>query len=555
MKNFQNSKKITTILIIILFLLINWVSYGSSFRFDLSKSGRLRLTSKTENILRNLPEKVTIEAFFSNEVPASHIQQLSYLKDFLKEYASASKGKIKLIFLDPDTDEEAKNRASHLGIRPARMGSIDQKKQEISAVYFSLALSYGSDNQIIDNILNVRLLEYELTGRIYRLAYPGEKQVGFLSNHGEFNTRELMQNADNFATVQAFKDSIQTVYGNLVDIDTEKEEIPSEVTTLLIVGPNRLSPIDKFKIDQFLLRGGNIILAMSGMSISLQTGQATPADVDVLSFFKNYGITISDDMVYERKNFLPFRQPVGPFQVIEIPYPIWVVAEERYMHDSSLITKDLPSLFIPWTSSIKIDEKQLIDGEDKKIDILIRTSTEAWTEKNNIFIAPNAIKESLQNKNQTTTGQYDLAAYLKGRFNSYYSSNPLPKEAPKEYLKASEKPGQILVIGSPYAIINIGVLQSQGVNMNFFLSTLDIMNDMEELVEVRQKEISTPPLPSMEQGEKNLITLLNFLLPVLFIGALGAFVAYRRKNLSNIQVLFKEDPVEEEKKDNTKGDK
>jgi len=536
LKKFNESPTITTSLLIVLFLLLNWVSYGAYMRFDLSNTGRLRLTDKTKEILKNLPDNVIVEGFFSGEVPASHVQQLKYLKDFLKEYAAVSKGKFQLIFLDPDSDEEAKERADFLGIRSARMGSIDQKKQEISSVYFSIALSYGAENQIINNVLNVRQLEYELTSRIYKMAHPGERKIGFLANHGDFHSRDAQKQTDAFHSLQGFKQTIETVYGNLVDVDTAKNDVPSDITTLVIAGVTKLSPLDMFRIDQYLMRGGKLIVAQSGMNLSFQSGMVTPAAPEIIEFFANYGVLLSSSMIYEKKNFMAYRtRGALPFQVLEIPYPLWVVAVDDYMDKNNIITKELPNLFLPWTSSVSADENKLIKDSDTKASILIKSSKSAYEQSNNVLINPQAVSIAFEQDNQTVS-QYNLGVLIEGKFKSKFTAETLPDEAPKDFIKEGERPGMILAVGSPYAISNMGIMQSQGINGSFFLSALHLMNGMKDLVEIRSTEIENPPLPAMEPAKKNTLTMLNFILPLAFFAGFGMIVFYRRKKLAEIPV-------------------
>ncbi|RME90404.1 MAG: hypothetical protein D6767_06905, partial [Candidatus Hydrogenedentota bacterium] len=135
-----NSKSVTTWLILIVFLLLNWVSYGLYIRFDLSRSGRLRLTSATKKILKKLPEPVRIEAYFSEDVPESHIAQVKMLRDFLTEYEASSGGNVILQFLDPDKDEDAQSRANDFGIQPIDLGMIGEKGTEIKRIYLSVVL-------------------------------------------------------------------------------------------------------------------------------------------------------------------------------------------------------------------------------------------------------------------------------------------------------------------------------------------------------------------------------------------------------------------------------
>lgn len=386
-KNYAKSWTVTTVLLIILFFLTNWLSYGFYIRFDLSRTGRFRLSSATKDILRNLPDKVTLEAFFSSEVPNVYIHHAKLSRDFLREYASASRGKVRIAFIDPDSDESSLARARALKIPQARISVRGKSELEVKRIYLAVSLSYGDKREIIQSVVNTRFLEYELTSKIYRMVYPGERGIGILSGQGNI----ALKGRSAIESLEAVSNGLKPFYGEFKEINTSEGDIPSDITTLFVIGPSQLQPIDKFRIDQFIMRGGSVIFSVSGMSADLSSGRVIPTSQSVLDFISTYGFTIGSDMLFEPKNHVPIRNPApgNPHLVQTNPYPVWIVSQEDSLNQDHITTRGVPGLFFPWTSSIKINEDKLLPpdsnrGSGEKNETNATNATNATKEKSTL---------------------------------------------------------------------------------------------------------------------------------------------------------------------------
>ena len=380
------------------------------------------------------------------------------------------------------------------------------------------------------------------------MVNPGERGVGILSGHGNIS----LNNQSSIESLEILSNSLEPFYGKLKEVNTSEDEIPSDITTLLVVGPTELKPIDKFRIDQFIMKGGNVIFSVSGMGPDLNSGRVIPLSPDIIDFIKNYGFVIGSDMLFEPENYIPIRKPApgNPFLVQTIPYPVWLVSKNDTLNEDHVITQEMAGLFFPWASSLKIDKTRLLPpvpsseekpGQKGKILVLSKTTSDSWSEvkAETIFLAPQMLAGSLQNKvtdGSKNKGTFNMAGYAEGRFRSYYAERrPLPPKVSRRYLKESEKPARIVTITSSYFMTSQLLQLAQQMNLSnvsFVLSALDVMNGLEELVGSRSKDVSDPALPNISTAEKNIWTTLNFLLPLLLIVGLGFFQLWKRKKIS-----------------------
>ena len=550
LKKYQSSRKVTTYLILILFFLINWFSYAVYIRFDLSKTGRLRLTSATKEILPKLPEKVIIEAFFSNKVPDAYLQQVKQTRDFLREYSDASKGKVKLVFLDPDNDESSKERANLLKVPQSQIGVQGEGDLQVKQIYLAVVLSYSDQVEIIQNVVDTRALEYELTSKIFRMSHPGERNIAVIGKGDGFST---LNKENPYQSLEGLNSVVSSFYGEIKQVDANQQEIPSDVTTIFLVGPTDLTDIEKFRLDQFIMRGGNLIVAISGLQVDLNSGRAAPVSQSVLDFISHYGISIDKNMVLEPKNFIPIRRPMpgNPFAVQTISYPVWLVAKNDTLNADNLISKGLPGLFFPWTSSIKIDSTKLlkdstVDAKDTSLGIFVLASTTSMASNvtDNVMISPQFLDINQQSIDVKSRKIHNLITYSKAKYLSFFKDiteskdGTLSKDMLKNKITQSEKVSKMLVIGTPYFLSNVSLQQAEQYNLtnaNLILNTLDSMNGLDELVNSRSKNVADPMLPSLKPWEIRTWTMINFLIP-LFAIVIYAFIhLLRRKKMAGVK--------------------
>lgn len=556
----MNNKKITTFLIILNLILINWIAYAFYLRWDVSRDGRLRMTESTRKIVRSLPEKLKIEAFISSDLPDQLVQPIKFSQDFITEYANLNTKKVELEFLDPDSDEDAKKRADELNVQPATIEMVDRSKGEggVKRPYLSLVLIYGDQKKNIPNIVNTNEMEYQLTSTIFRFIHPNDRKIGLLTNSGKIS---LSNKQNPFSSFEFLNESIEPTYGNIVTVNTNSGEIPGDISVLIIPDLNGIHEMDQFKLDQYIMKGGNILLSTSGMQINFQNSMAFPLRDDLFNFFAWYGIDIGKDMVMEPKQFLPLVRRVNLFEAMEYPYPAWVVVPSSQMDQNHLITHDLKALFMPYSSTIKINRSNWpnVQGNQKeytiKDTVLVRSSIQSWTQKNMVYIVPEILEKNLNSEAKRTSASESLAVLLKGKWKSYFTKNELPKDVPserkKDFLKESINPASMLAVSSTYAFTDFGIQRSQGINLNFIHSAIDVMNGMEELLELRKKNQSLPQIKSMDNTEKNIFTALNVGFPAFIILSIFIWVYMKKKRLqfSSYSVSTKGDELKESKND------
>jgi len=173
---------------------------------------------------------------------------------FCTSTALASKGKISLEIYDPRPDSEEQEWAEKLGIQPVTL-------QNTVSLYFGLAgVNERGDEDVIAFFDPYReeFLEYDITRLINNLSHPDKKKLAVLSPlplQGSFDPGGQM----GMQPAWIFMNELEQTY-DIENLETDVKAIPETVDVLMVVHPKNLSDETLFAIDQFVLRGGRLIV-------------------------------------------------------------------------------------------------------------------------------------------------------------------------------------------------------------------------------------------------------------------------------------------------------
>ena len=92
--------------------------------------------------------------------------------------------------------------------------------------------------------------------------------------------------------------------------DLKSGQVPAEADLLLVVDPKGFDEKQRFAVDQFLMRGGSVIVAASPFEVAL-SGQlgATPRTTGLEDWLKGLGVELKPQLVMDPVN-TPFPVPV-----------------------------------------------------------------------------------------------------------------------------------------------------------------------------------------------------------------------------------------------------
>ena len=227
---------------------------------------------------------------------------------------------------------------------------------------------------------------------------------------------------------------------NVVSTELDSGQVPDETDLLLLAAPEALDDKQLFAVDQFLMRGGTVIMATSPFDIDTQGAlSARHHDAGLQDWLAHHGIALEAQMVLDPQNAafpIPVERDIGAFVVREtqlVDYPYFADIRDSGMAESEGIAAGLNQVTLTWASPITLDEEK---RQGRQVIRLLESSDQAWT-SDSLDIQPDFARYPQWGFEQGEEQRPQLLAVaVEGRFDSYFKdkSSPLAEvaDAPDE---------------------------------------------------------------------------------------------------------------------------
>lgn len=150
----------------------------------------------------------------------------------------------------------------------------------------------------------------------------------------------------------------------------------------MVVAPEAVNEKQLFAIDQFLMRGGTVVIAASPFAVGLDRDLTVEKKATGLEEWLAFnGIQLRQEMVLDPQNSpfpVPVQRQVAGFSVQEtrlVNYPYFVDIRPDAMNGDSGLTAGLNQLTMNWASPIEIDAEK---NKERKIIRLLESSEKSW---------------------------------------------------------------------------------------------------------------------------------------------------------------------------------
>jgi ABC-2 type transport system permease protein len=162
---------------LIVIVLINIAGVTFFFRADLTGNKIYSISEASREVVSTLSEPLTINVFFTKNLPAPHNNTERYLHDLLQEYSVYANQHFNYRFYDVSPDEgeisqqteQNQKLANNYGIHPVQIQLVEKDEVKFQKAYMGLVLIHGDIIERIPTITATDGLEYELTTAIRKL--------------------------------------------------------------------------------------------------------------------------------------------------------------------------------------------------------------------------------------------------------------------------------------------------------------------------------------------------------------------------------------------------
>jgi len=504
---------------LVLLLGINTISNNTfrGARLDLTENKLYTLTEGSRNIVKELPDQLTMRFYYSEKL-ATNIPQINAyatrVRELLEEYAAASNGKLKLEIIDPEPFSEAEERAVQAGMQGAPMTRTE-------SIYFGLQVVDSTDQQETIAFFNQereQFLEYDISQVIYNVANPTKRKIVILSTlpvDGEnSDPMARMMGRESGSDPWVIVQSLREMYDVQV-IDNKAEALPTEMDALLIIHPKDLSEKLLYEIDQYALNGGKLAVFVdphaevdtppSNPSNPMQSMMA-PRASDMPTLFKSWGIELVQNKVVGDRN-LAIEVPTGSQARPKIvPFVVYQALTADNLNKDEMVTSQLSRLQIAMPGAIN----KLTDATTTVTPLIETTEASELIDVDKVRMFPDP-EEMLKNFAPSNTKQI-LGVRITGTAKTAYPNGAAGEKSPS-HLDESKSPINVFVFSDVDMLTDRLWVQTQrflgqtvripmAQNGDLVSNTLDLLSGSDDLIAIRSRGRFNRPFERVEEIRK-----------------------------------------------------
>lgn len=393
-------------------------------RVDLTESNLYTLSDGTRSLLGKLDEPVRLTLYFSDRAtadtdnPSARALRAYYprVRELLEEIAARADGKVQLTVVDPVAYSEDEDNAVASGIQGLPFGPAGE------SVFLGV---YGSNSTNGEGRIPLfdpgreNLAEYDIAKLIHDLGTNKKAAVGFISSLPmdmgfDQATRQMREPWAIYGELSQFFDIRQM---NATALKT----IESDIGVVVLVHPKELSDDALYALDQFVLRGGHLLVFVDPNAEQDQSGAdpqnpqaAMLADKssDLGRLFKAWGLQYArDTVVLDRAHALQISvaQNAPP-----VRHPGILGFTRKELSSDDVITANLDAINLSTVGYL-----ELAKDTPSKLVPLIQSSDQSMSvpsDRLKFLTDPSSLLADFK-----PTGQpYVLAGRLEGRFKTAF---------------------------------------------------------------------------------------------------------------------------------------
>ena len=519
-------------------------------------------------VFASLAEPVRLTALITAETLPASLREVPSIIDAVAQELAQDAGD-KLVYqtvnpYDVDSGVSPQSLSESYGIQPFAVSLFSN-----DTYYLHMLLEIEGEPQVLypGGNLSEADLRTEIESALKRAAPGFLKTVGlWLPTQDPVPdpyTGQMQQPLSSWETVRSYLSENYRVQ----QVDLTSGRVPGEVDVLVVIAPQGMSEEERFAIDQYLMRGGAVIVAAGSYVLSPQQYgggiMLDPVADGVADLLASYGVTVEETLVLDPQNEpFPVQVPrqVGEMQVIEIQqisYPFFVDVRPDGMSEGSTIVANLPALTLQWASPLQVDGET---DAGRQVEVLIESSRLSWL-RSDANVNPD-MQQWPQYGFPVEGDQaaWPLAVSVRGSFESYYVDQPSPFEAAQEAapeatptpapeggetepppalgtIASSPESARLVVIGSAEFLDDVVLEISRSLSQDRYLNNLQFLQNAvdwsvedEDLLAIRSRGTYARLLRPLSETEQVRWEVINYAVALLGLIGIGVLWRMRQRN-------------------------
>jgi ABC-type uncharacterized transport system involved in gliding motility auxiliary subunit len=276
---------------------VNFLLARAPARVDLTEGDLYTLSPGTRRILSGLETPVRLKLYMTQgeAVPVPLRSFARRVEDLVDEFKQQAGSKLIVEKLDPKPDSEIEDAAQLDGIEP-------QQLQSGESFYLGLAVTQLDRKQTLSAIVpqRERQLEYDLLRAIARVGSTERPKIGLMAGLpvlGEKFNPFTRQASEPWVLANELRRDYE-----VKSIALTAKEIDADIKTLLLIHPRDVQKETEQALDQFVMRGGKLIVFVDPYAYFDQASQMPgmppqPSSSTLPTLFKAWGVQMDPGKV------------------------------------------------------------------------------------------------------------------------------------------------------------------------------------------------------------------------------------------------------------------
>ena len=478
-------------------------------RIDLTTDQLYTLTPGTLHIVDTLKRPLRLTLYFSDHATRDLPQLRSYeqrVREMLQEMVARSRGHVRLQIIDPVpySDDEASAEGS--GLTAANGGSNGER------VFFGLsgsAMSGGVDSDVVDDRVPEKtlaipffdpareaFLEYDIAKLLYELNQTSKPPIGVISS--------LRIDGNPVLSEQPW--TVMQQLNQLFDVKTVDpatlRHVDDHMQVLLLIHPRRLPPAAQYAIDQYVLRGGHLVVFVDP-DAELDNSPYNPDSTtypdhgsDLPRLFATWGVRYDPTkVVLDRARALQIELAGS-----SLNHPAMLDLGPQELNRNDVVTASLQRINVSTVGYF-----DLAAGARTRLIPLLQSSAEAEVVPTQRVLDSSNDPTMLLQDYKADNAHYVLAARLRGVFDSAFSA----RAGEPGHLAHSAPNAEVILVADtdllsdrlwvePQTMLGQTMMRAFANNGDFVTNLVDNLSGSSALLSIRGRSTSQRPFTRVQ---------------------------------------------------------
>jgi len=357
---------LTVVLLLVVVALGNvFAARHLNVRRDISSDGLNVISDATRRIVGRIEDRLSVRLYANAEVRDGQLAlRGARIRAQLDEILGLRKDVFDLQLLDPSRSSEARRQAREARLEPTHGSSTGLGSAGDQEVWLGIVLGYRGRTETIPRP-DPWGFEVQIASALHSLL--SDRKVGIAWIGAPFEPPPNLEGTEariesSFSTFRIIRNSLQR-RGRLVTLPALElgRQVPKDVDILFVVRPTGLHERTVYEIDQFVQRGGRLVVCIDDPDYNLLVPRSnrSPDDFPVTALGKlldSWGIRIADRLIWD-EDWKTARVAVsmgsdGRPRQAQVSDPLVITVPTEGLDPGLLPTRGLPGVQFAWAHPI-----------------------------------------------------------------------------------------------------------------------------------------------------------------------------------------------------------